>query len=248
VPAWQALLLDMGVHREFRFEGASLGGLKLLITPLMPYASPQFLSRVEAFVRDGGVWISGPATGMRTEEHTVPTDAGLGAVEKLAGVRTVYSCPVTGSGARGEAFGASAALGGWCSALKPASPDTTAVGKLESELTPGLAFLTERELGRGRVVVMAAQPEGTEGRALLEKIVAHYEDLAGVTERYKVTVGTVVWPRVTEKGDKMWIVVNMDGHGGEVQLPQAAADAISGERVSGDVLKLGRYEWRAVRF
>ncbi|HXQ80259.1 MAG TPA: beta-galactosidase [Opitutaceae bacterium] len=248
LPAWEALLLDMGVHRELRFEGAPLGGLKLLVTPLMPYASPEFLSRVEAFARDGGVWISGPATGMRTGEHTVPTDAGLGAVEKLAGVRTVYSFPVTGSGARGEAFGASAALGGWCSALKAVSPDATAVGQLDSELTPGLAFLTERQLGRGRIVVMAAQPEGPEGRVLLEKIIAHYEDAAGVTERYSVSVGTVVWPRVTEKGDKLWIVVNMDGRGGEVQLPRAAADAISGERIPGDALKLGRYEWRAVRF
>ncbi len=248
LPAWQALLLDMGLHRELRFEGASLQGLKLLVTPLMPYASPEFLGRVEAFVRAGGVWISGPVTGTRTGEHTVPTDAGLGPVEKLAGVRTVFSFPVTGSGARGEAFGASATLGGWCSALLPVLPDVRAVGQLQSELTPGLAFLTERKLGQGEIVVMAAQPEGPDGNALLEKIISHYADLAGVTERYQVSVGTVVWPRVTEKGDKMWIVVNMDGHGGEVRLPQAATDAISGERLPGDALKLGRFEWRAVRF
>lgn len=248
LPDWQALLLDMGLHRELRFEGASLEGLKLLVTPLMPYASPEFLARVEAFVRNGGVWISGPATGMRTAEHTVPTDAGLGAVEKLAGVRTVYSFPITGAGVRGRAFGTGAALGGWCSALMPVAPDAKSVGQLESELTSGLSFLTERKLGQGLVVVMAAQPDGPDAKALLEKIITHYSNIAGVTERYKTSVGTVIWPRATENGGKMWIIVNMDGHGGEVQLPQPATDALSGERLPKDALKLGRFEWRALRF
>ncbi|OIQ78955.1 beta-galactosidase YesZ [mine drainage metagenome] len=77
---WHRLLLEAGLYRGVRFEGASLEGLKLLVTPLMPYASPEFLARVERFVRAGGIWICGPVTGTRTGEHTVPTDGGRGEV------------------------------------------------------------------------------------------------------------------------------------------------------------------------
>jgi beta-galactosidase len=245
---WHRLLLDAGFGREIRFEGASLDGLKLLITPLMPYASPEFLAKVEVFVRNGGVWICGPVTGTRTAEHTVPTDAGLGAVEKLAGVETVFSFPITDTGAHGVAFGIRAPLGGWCSALKPASPETRRMGALESELAPGLAFITERKLGKGAVVVVGAQPDGADGEKLLTKLIAHYAGQAGVTARYEATPGTVVCPRITNDGKKVWVVLNFDGKGGEVKLPSAATDVGSNAAVPAGALKLKRYEWRMVRW
>jgi hypothetical protein len=38
----------------------------------------------------------------------------------------------------------------------------------------------------------------------------------------------------------------MDGKGGEVNLPRAAIDAITGSQLRPGALKLGRYEWRAL--
>jgi beta-galactosidase len=243
---WHRLLLDAGLHRDVRFAGAPLDGLKLLITPAMPYASPEFLARVEKFVRAGGVWVCGPLTGTRTEEHGVPTDAGLGGVEALAGIETVFSYPATGTDATGEAFGVVAPLAGWCSALRSASPDTQVVGNLNTALAPGLALITERKLGDGLVVVLGAQPEGDEGRKLLAALVAHYADRAGV-RRFEATPGTLVCPRRTDDGSTLWIVVNMDGAGGEVRLASSARDAISSAPIMSGAFKLGRYEWAALR-
>jgi beta-galactosidase len=243
---WHRLLVDAGLHRDVRFEGASLEGLKFLITPAMPYASPDFLARVERFVRAGGIWLCAPVTGTRGAEHTLPTDAGLGAIEKLAGIETVFSFPITGTGATGEAFDCPAPLAGWCSALRPASPDTKVVGTLHSELAPGLALLTERKLGKGAVVVLGTLPEGAYGRTLLEKIIAHYAQQAGVSLRAGATPGTIVCPRTGPKGKALWIVVNLDGKGGEVNLPRAANDALTGSQLRPGALKLGRYEWRAL--
>ncbi|HVU25172.1 MAG TPA: beta-galactosidase [Opitutus sp.] len=246
IAEWHHVLLDAGVHRDVRFEGAPLDGLKLLVTPAMPHASAEFLARVEAFVRAGGVWICAPTTGTRTAEHGVPTNAGLGDIEALAGVETVYSYPVTGTDATGEAFGVSAPLAGWCSALRPAGGDTKAMGALNTELAPGLALLTERRLGAGAVVVLGALPEGAPGRRLLAAVMAHYAAQAG-TRRFEVTPGTVVCPRVNDGGDEFWIVVNMDGAGGELRLPRPARDALTGEALAAGAIKLARYEWRALR-
>ena len=243
---WHRLLVDAGLHRDVRFEGAALEGLKFLLTPAMPYASPTFLARVERFVRAGGIWLCAPATGTRGAEHTLPTDAGLGAIEQLAGIETVFSFPITGTGATGEAFDCPAPLAGWCSALRATSPDTKVVGTLQSELAPGLALLTERKLGKGAVVVLGTLPEGTYGRGLLEKIIAHYATQASVATRAASTPGTIVCPRVRDGGKPLWIVVNMDGKGGEVNLPRTATDVLSGVTIRPGGLKLGRYEWRAL--
>ncbi|MES1168069.1 MAG: beta-galactosidase trimerization domain-containing protein, partial [Oleiharenicola lentus] len=233
--------------RDVRFEGAALDGLKLLITPVMPYVSPEFLAKVEKFVRAGGVWICAPTTGTRGVEHTVPTDAGLGAVDAFAGIETVFSFPITGTGSTGKAFGLTAPVAGWCSALKPAARDTKVVGTLKSEQAPGLAFLTERKLGRGAVVVLGALPDGQAGAKLLAKLVVHYAAQAGVTLRFNATPGTLVCPRVASDGKKLWVVVNLDGKGGKVRLPAGATDALTGKKLPAGPLKLARYAWRAVR-
>jgi beta-galactosidase len=193
------------------------------------------------------VWICAPTTGSRGAEHTVPTDAGLGAVDAFAGVETVFSFPLTGTGSTGKAFGLTAPVAGWCSALRPASSDTKVVGTLKSEQAPGLAFLTERKLGKGRVVVLGALPDGKAGEKMLAKVVTHYAAQAGVTLRFNGTPGTLVCPRVTTDGKKLWVVVNLDGKGGKVRLPSGATDALTGKKLPAGPLKLARYAWRTVR-
>lgn len=232
---WHRLLVDLGVHRDVRFEGASLEGLKLLITPMMPYVSTEYLAKVEAMVRAGGVWICAPVTGTRTAEHTVPLEAGLGAVEAFAGIETMYSYPVTGTDAVGEALGLSAPLAGWCSALRVTDVDTQVIGTLRTTLVPGgeSGWLTERKLDAGRVVVLGAQPQGEAGEEILKRIVLHYADFAGVKEKCEITPGTLACPRIAANGRKSWIVVNMDGVGGKA-------------RVGSEMLELSAYEWRVV--
>src|SRR5207302_6425493 len=155
---------------------------------------------------------------------------------------------VTGSDAKGEAFGITAPLAGWCSALKPTNQSKT-VGFIRTELPAnGLALITERKLGKGAVVVIGAQPQGDAGQEMLAKLVAHYADQAGITQRFHASKGTLVCPRITEDGHKLWIVVNMDGKGGKVELPQSAEDALGGEKLSAGTIELRRYEYRVFRF
>jgi len=242
---WHERLIDAGLPRDLRFENASLDGLKLLVTPLMPYVSDAFRERVKAFVENGGIWICGPLTGTRTLEHTVPVDAGLGAIDVLAGVETVFSFPVTGTGAQGNFQGTSAPLSGWCHAFRHNHLDTKMVGALICEQAPGLAFITERKLGRGAVVMLGAQPQGDAGEVLLTKLLAHYAVQAGAS-RIAASKGTLVCPRVASDGRLLWLAVNLDGHGGQVELPHSAKDALSGAVLATGTLKLARYEHRAI--
>jgi beta-galactosidase len=242
--AWYDVLLNLGLPRDLCFEGASLDGYKLLTTPFVPYVSPEFLAKVTAWVEAGGVWIAGPLTGWRTGEHTVPTDAAFGALEALAGVETVYTYPFGDTGARGAAFGLSAPLGWWGAVVTP--KDARVMGTVEGGVTPGLAFLTERAVGKGKVVFLTAMPQGDEGTALLAALFRHYATEAGVTLRLEVTPGTIALPRRDAQG-LFWVVVNMDGQGGTATLPGAATDLLGGDTLPAGPLAISPYTFRVVR-
>jgi beta-galactosidase len=227
---WHRLLLATGLPRDVRTEGAALEGLKVLITPMMPSFSSDFLSRVEQFVRAGGVWVCAPTTGTRTAEHSVPTEAGLGAIEPLAGIETVFSFPLTGTAATGTGFGHTVPLAGWCSALRATAADTRVLGTLQSVHTPGLALLTERQVGAGAVLVLGAMPEGEAGDAFLGDVVRYALERAGLAT-VQVTPGTLVCPWRTADGERVSIAVNLDGAGGRLA----------------DGSTLAPYAWRVVR-
>lgn len=238
-------VLNTGLHRDLILEGTDLESYKILMTPFMHYVSDEYLEKAKAFVEKGGVWIVGPLTGGRTGEHTIHTDAALGRLESIAGVETVYTYPMDGTGATGSAFGATAPLGLWSAVFRPV--EAVVMGVIEGGLTPGYAFITERRLGKGRVVMVGSMPLGEEGNRMLQAMVLHYAAEAGIKEKTDVSQGTVVVPRKGKDGT-VWVVVNMDGNGGSVTLPADGTDVVENGALPSGKLEIGRYEYKVVRF
>lgn len=237
-------VLNTGIYRDLILEGTDLEGYKILMTPFMHYVSDEYRERARAFVEKGGIWIVGPLTGGRTEEHTIHTDAALGRLESLAGVETLYTYPMDGTGAMGSAFGVTAPLGLWSAVFHPVQ--AAVLGTVEGGLTPGEAFVTEHRIGRGKIVMLGSMPLGEEGNRMLQAMVLHYAKEAGIKERTDVSEGTVVVPR---RGDDftLWVVINMDGNGGTVSLPCAGMDILENRVLPSGKLEIGRYEYKVVR-
>lgn len=238
-------VLRTGIHRDLVPEGGSLDGYKLLWTPFVPYLSSELLQRGLKLVEDGGIWIVGPLTGIRTEEHTIPTDAALGELEKHAGAETVYAYAMDGTGATGEAFGSTAPLSLWSAVFQPV--EARSLGELREGVSPGLSFLTETKRGQGKLVLLGSWPAGDAGEEMLERMIVHYAEEAGVSRHADVTAGTVVAPRISET-EEIWVIVNMDGKGGSVTVPRNGTDKLDGGTVPAGKLAVGRYEYRVVGF
>ncbi|MBE1444359.1 beta-galactosidase [Paenibacillus sp. OAS669] len=246
VTSFYERFVDMGIHRDLTPEGADLDGYKLLFTPFLHYVSSDYRKRAKALVERGGIWVIGPLTGGRTENHTVHTDAALSlGLEQLAGVETLFTYPMEGTTTLGSAFGVSAPLSMWSSVFEP--KDASAVGLLEQGLTPGKAFITEHRCGKGKIVMLGSMPTGEEGDLLLRKLIDHYAAEAGVTLRTDVTPGTIVAPRHTDTHD-LWVVVNMNGNGGTVTIPVQATDALTQDIIQPGTLELGAFDYRVVQF
>jgi beta-galactosidase len=246
IQQWQELILGLGYHRDVRFEGASLEGLKILVTPAMPFVSEEFLQRVITFVQNGGIWLVGPGTGTRDREHTIPLNAGLGLLDSVAGVETQFVFPLTGTGITGTSANRTLNFTGWGAAVKPTHADTRVLGTINSPLMPDAAFLTERRLGKGKVVLLSAHPTGADGKAFVENLIKGYAKEAQMTAPFEVSAGTVVCPRVDRQGKPLWVVINMDGESGRLKLPGKTLDAISGKTIS-STLNLKGYEWRVLK-
>ncbi|MEK4258786.1 beta-galactosidase [Paenibacillus sp. FSL R7-0163] len=240
-------ILHMGIHRDLLPEGGDLTGYKLLFTPFVHYLSPEYVESALAFTAAGGIWIVGPLTGGRTKEHTLHRNAGLGELERLAGVKTKFIYPLELTGTIGHAFGVSAPLSMWSSVFEPVSESASSLGMITEGVTPSLSFLTEQPYGQGTIVMLGSMPAGEEGDLMLCKLIDHYAERTGVTVRSDVTKGTLVCPRSNDQGTEVWTIVNMDGHGGSLTLPRDGHDVLSGKSVACGPLSLGAYEYRVIR-
>lgn len=249
VSFWHMLFLDHGDDRGFLMEEhAPPPSLKVLISPAMPAVDESFVSRVKPWIEAGGTWICISPTGTRTAEHTVPTDAGLGLVDELAGVETVLGFPGQGTGTSGEAFGKVAPIVGWCSAFRP-GPETTVLGELKSPLLgEKRAFITERRLGKGAVVLVGGRLGGDEGWNMMAALLKRYADQSSGTNNQRATKGTLMVPRVNADGVKFLIAVNMDGKGGSFNLTQPAKDGVTNTVIPAGVLTIPAYGWRVLCF
>lgn len=239
------LMLETGLHRDLIPENASLQGYKILYSPFIPYLSDEYLERARIFVENGGTWIVGPMSGGRTKNHTIHLDASLGKLEKMAGIKTVYTFPVDGTVSIGEAFGVTANLGLWSSVF--AENETKSIGRITHGLTPGMSFITESKLGKGKVVMLGSLPIGEKGEKLLKELFLHYANDAKVQNRFHITEGTIVAPRET-KDAYIWFVINMDGKGGKVITLQDGIDLLNKNKVSKGEQSIGSYQYRIFKF
>ena len=237
-------LLKMGIHRDVILEGSPLDGYKLLFTPFIHYLPPAFIKKAEAFAQSGGIWIAGPLTGGRTENHTVHTDCGLGELEKCSEVKTLYTFPMDERNSSGTAFGVKAPLSLWSAVFDAGG--TEAVGIIEKGPASGKAFITEHKCGNGKIVMLGSMPAGEAGDIMMKKLISHYAEEAGVTQKTEATPGTVVAPRKGADG-LVWVVINMDGKGGAVTLDGNGTDLLSDRPVSGR-MTLGPHEYRVILF
>jgi len=244
IPFYESVL-SAGYHRDLIPEGAKLEGYKLLFTPFVHYLSHDYLQQATKFVEEGGVWIVGPLTGGRTENHTIHTDAALGKLEQLAGVETLYTFPMEGSDSYGEFMGVKAPLSLWSSIFQPTAGK--AVGTIRDGNSDGAAFMTEHKVGKGKIVMLGSLPSGESGDLLLKKCIDHYAKEADVQLKTDVSRGTIVAPRI-RKGEIIWVIVNMDGNGGTVSIPDGGTDHLTGEELAKGQYEVGPFQYKVIVF
>ncbi|WP_067843531.1 beta-galactosidase [Amphibacillus sediminis] len=196
------LFLELNLERKLVPEGHDLSGCHVLFTPYAHHLSDSFLSRVLSFIEHGGVWIAGPMTGDRTGEHTWPTEGGLGSLTSILGIKEMIQFPATNSHHYGEAFGLESELLGLSSFFE-VDDETKVLGKVTKGQGQGKAFLIEKKIGKGKLVMLGSQPDDQ----LLKTIIHQYTAPLIHDHAIKVADQIMVFPRQTEdKKVQFWLV------------------------------------------
>lgn len=142
-----------------------LDGYRVVFSPFLTTIDEDLQDRIEAWVRAGGTWIVGPMSGFLTEDTSKFADSPYPFVERVAGVWTKYQKPIGNDVWRavwrdGSPLGISLCY----DAYEPT--DSTPLATYQGDEFDGLAVLTERRLGAGRVILLGSLPDAAAIRRL----------------------------------------------------------------------------------
>lgn len=91
---WYSKLLDLGIHADVIDLEEKLESYKVLFTPTAyTLEEADFRERITKWVQDGGVWVVGPLTDIRTAIGTKYKNAPYGFLEDLCNVTLAYTIP-----------------------------------------------------------------------------------------------------------------------------------------------------------
>ncbi len=231
-------LLERGIWRDQRYESDDLGRYRVLLSPFSPILDSGLLDRIGGWIAAGATWIVGPMSGCRTDDATVPTDAGLGRIDALAGLRTLWSVGMEDAPADHVTLGAQS-VSGYCFGFAPVASDCRVLGTYTAGPFAGAAWAVERRIGRGRIVVLGALPKAGLGPVLGDLLAD------APVWRCQTSWGTLAIPR--GKHREVLIAVNLDGKGGWIDLPGACQDLDGGEELPASRLGLEPYAVRVLR-
>lgn len=211
-----------------------LSPYRLILSPFLPALDEEGLrERMKSWIEDGGTWIVGPLSDIRTADATKFTKAPYGSLEEWAGVYCKYEIPgdprdFSLRWADGRESNGSV----WYDGLE--ARDAEILAEYTEGPLKGLAAATRRNMGKGRIIVLGTMPVAEDWRRLVLDIGAGL----GITPVADASDNLLVVPRDGTM-DGM-IVVEIEGKPGWITLPEPMHDLIARRTLDGTI-EVGPY-------
>lgn len=159
-------LLKARLRPEFLTENGDFSDAKVLFTPLLPDIQTDGLDKkILNWVENGGVWIAGPLTDIRTRAHAKFIGSATGVLEKAADITIEFTLPAYDANAVGyreiSMQYASSPLKARQMCFDAITPGRTAsvVATYAGEpYLDGYASVTRTPYGKGEIVVVGCLP------------------------------------------------------------------------------------------
>lgn len=235
-------LLTAGIHPDMIDAKEDLAKYKLLFTPTAyTLEEHQFPQRVAEWVKEGGVWVVGPMTDIRTAIGTKYQNSPYGTLEELTDARLAYILPddrgmmtlenEAGENVHGSAIYELFEKGDFEEWLTVAQGHSAVVGK---------CAVFAKKVGKGYVVMLGTLPEEAELKRIIHKAAALAD--AKIDD---IDEGLMVTRRVLGN-ETLQMVAAVGGKAGEYRFDGEYTDLLTGETYR-DGLKLKPYELRILK-
>ncbi len=227
-------MLKIGIHTDVIDLGEKLDQYKLIISPLaFTLDEYNFRDRITKWVQNGGVWVVGPLTDIRSENGTKYKTSPYGFLEELTGIQLAYTLP--------DDEGLLTCMNDEGQIVKCGrSYEIFEQGDFKSLITvengysslAGKACVAEVSAGKGKIIWLGTFPEEKELRRILERAANH-----ACICRGNITEGMMLTKR-EGNGLKAVIASATDGKECEYHFEGKMKDMLTGiEYQSGIVLK-----------
>lgn len=234
-------LQEIQLRPDVLAAGASLEGYKLIITPFMLTLEEKELDkRIIKWVNDGGTWVAGPMTDIRTPAGTKYKNAPYGHLEDWTNNRLEFMLPP------GESFNIRYTDGAQTETVSLIYEALTAGDNVnilatyadEGGYIDGYAAITETKVGKGRIIMLGALLKPQDFAAFILKL-AKESKIEPVTEASPSVVTAL---RNGEAGELFTAVetANKDAY---TLVPFDAENIITGEKYNaGQKLTLDKHD------
>lgn len=225
-------LIDSGIRPDVIDEEADLKKYKIVFSPLMITLDQGDLrSRIAKWVRDGGIWVTGPMTDIRTKDGTRFTDRLHGMLESLTPAVFKYWFPdkekrVKAVWKDGEDFGGNTYYeifepDGECDIVKVTGGHKEVIGGSVLQCFP---------VGKGFVYVLGTLPDNKDMHRFIELVFEKADIPCNTVEGNSL----IVSPRTGGKTDGV-VLTDVCGKGGVYRNKKKYRDIISGRVFENDI-------------
>lgn len=231
-----APLVKAGIRPDVIGSRKDLSKYKLLFVPMVPTLEDGDLAaRLEEWVNNGGILISGPMTDLRNKIGARYQDRLYGHIESLAKVKPLYEIPDTRGLIKCQWKDGTPFVGkDWYELMEENDDALVSVTDGYPSLI-GHSPLVCRQVGKGKIYCLGTFPSKED----MQKLIALAAEETGI--RRLRTEGTLFAAERTGDAGEGLIVAECRGENGSIELDEEMTDLLTGMRYSGKV-NLAPYE------
>lgn len=187
----------------------SLDGYEIIISPFLTTADEHgFKENIIKWIENGGTWIVGPMSDIMNDSTCKYTHAPYSFLEELAGVFTKYQKPIDNDVFKAKwADGTECGISG-CFDAYQLCDGTESLVKYVGDEFDGLSVVTQRAVGKGRVILLGSIISHKDIMRLIDKApIAKASDNIILTERFGKQNGIIAVETENKEG-----YIMLDGH------------------------------------
>ncbi|SHF67801.1 beta-galactosidase [Caldanaerobius fijiensis DSM 17918] len=222
-------LMEAQLRPDIIDPAASLEDYKVILSPFLPTLEESGLSeRIKNWVYNGGTWIVGPLSDIRTIHATKYVDAPFGYLEDWGKVYCKYQIPGDPRDFIVQWKDDHTSRGSiWYDGFETRGAEPIAV-YTEGPLS-GLAAVTRCEMGKGQIIILGTMPTKEDFQRLLLNVAKEAGILPVVASSNVLAV-----PRSGKAGSGM-VVLEIENRPGKLTLEREMIDIITGNVYKGDM-------------
>ncbi len=235
-------LISAGMHPDVIDAGEDLSSYKLLFSPsCYTLEEHNFEERVTEWVKNGGVWVVGPLTDIRTAIGAKYKDSPYGFLEDITGAHLDYILPDdNGKITLENELGASVHGSGIYELFENGEfePLLTVKNGHSALVSKNASFI--KKVGKGYVIMLGTLPEDGELIRIMKKAAS-----LSASETYE-TDGNVMVTKRSKGDDSLYLVASAKGKEGSISLDGRWTDVLTGD-VFESTVTIAPYELKILK-